>query len=484
MNYSEIKKQTVVGAVWKLAERLGAQIVSLIVSVVLARILEPTDYSVVSLVTIFFTFANVLISGGLNTALIQKKDPDADDYSSVLYVSILLSVLIYGILFFIAPLIAEVYQNETIVLIIRVMGLSLPITAIKSIWCAYISSNLLFKKFFFATIGGTLTSAVVGIVMAVNGAGAWALVAQQMTNTIIDTFILMLTSRVPIVLRFSFQKFRQLFSYSWKVLVSSIFGTIYNEIVPMVIGVKYTSADLSYYTKGRSFPNLISTTTTNTLSSVLFPALAKCQNEKERLLNYTRWFIRLSSFITFPLMLGFLAVSENFVKIVLTEKWLPAVPYIKIFCVTCMFDVIHVGNCETVKAMGRSEIYLILELIKKSCYLITIMLFLKFTDSPQSLALAFLVCSAIAIVINLIPNQKLIGYSFKYQFSDLLPNLVTACIMCICVIEIGKIKMSSIASLILQIIVGVVVYCILNILIKNKSMNYIFTLLKERIGNR
>lgn len=474
------EKKMMSGAVWKLLERTGAQLVTLAVSIILARILEPEDYSIVSLVTIFFSFANILISGGLNTALIQKKDPDEEDYSTVLYISVFLSFLFYVVIFFTAPLLAKLYHSEMIVPIIRVMGLSLPITAIKSIWCAYISSNMLFRKFFFATIGGTFFSAIIGIIMALNGAGAWALVVQQMSNTIIDTVILIITTKVPLVFRISFYKFKALFKYAWKVLFSSILGAIYNEIVPMIIGIKYTSTDLAYYTKGRSFPSFLSSTATYTLSAVLFPALSKCQDEKEKLLNYTRWFIRLSSFLAFPMMLGFFAVSENFIEIVLTDKWLPAMPYIQIFCVVCMFDVIHVGNCETIKAMGRSDIYLIMELIKKSGYFITILLFLKFTNSPQSLAMAFLLCSVIAIIVNSIPNKKLIGYKFRYQISDLLPNLLTAGIMCICVMIVGKIETNRIVSLLLQVIVGVIVYLLLNLLIQNKSLFYILRMLQER----
>lgn len=484
MNDYDIKKGTITGVFWKYMERLGAQFVSLAVSIVLARILNPTDYSVVSVVTIFFTFANILISGGLNTALIQKKETDAEDYSTVLHISVILSIVMYAVLFFVAPFIAKLYHQQILVAIIRVMGISLPITAVKSIWCAYISSNLQFKKFFFATAGGTAISAVVGIAMALNGAGAWALVAQQMANTFIDTIILIISTRIPLVFSISLKKFKELFGYGWKVFVSSFVGTIYNELVPMVIGVKYTDADLSYYTKGRSFPMLISSTTTNTLSSVLFPALAKYQNNKERLLNYTRLFIRLSSFVTFPLMLGFFAVSNNFIEVVLTEKWLPASPYIKIFCTTCMFDVIHVGNCETIKAMGRSDIYLIMELIKKAGYFITIVLFLKFTNTPQSLALAFLVCSVIAIIVNAIPNKKLINYTFKQQTLDLLPNLITAMIMCGCVTLVGKLNFSVLILLPLKIIVGIIVYISLNILCKNSSLTYISNMLKKLWNKR
>lgn len=484
MDKSKIKEKALTSVIWKFLERVGAQLVSLIVSIILARKLDPNDYSVIGIVTIFFTFANLLISGGLNSALIQKKDADREDYSTVLHISVIMSLFIYLILFISAPYIAQLYQQEILTTMIRVMGISLPITAIKSIWCAYISSNFQFKKFFFATIGGTILSAVIGIVLAYNGAGAWALVAQQMTNTIVDTIILIISTKIHIVFKISFVKLKVLFKYGWKVFVASILGGVYSEVIPLTIGVKYKSADLAFYTKGRGFPNLITTVTTNTFSAVLFPALAKVQSDKQRLLNGTRTFIRVTSFFMFPLMLGFFAIAENFVLVVLTEKWLPAVPYIRIFCIALMFEMIHVGNCETIKAMGKSGTYLIMEIIKKVSYFITIILFLLLSNTPERLALAFIVCTFIAIIVNSIPNIKLLGYKIRYQILDLLPNLLTSMVMCVAVFLVTKINVSNIVQLMLQIIVGALVYFVLNVLIKNSSLTYIVNTIKEKFGKK
>lgn len=473
-----IKAKAFSSAIWKFMERILAQGISLIVSIIIARILDPDDYSVVSVVTIFFAFANIIISGGLNSALIQKRNSDSDDYSSVLIFSVAVSVIIYIVLFVCAPYIALIYKKPLLIPVIRVMCLILPIMAIKSIWCAYISSKLDFKKFFFATIGGTLFSAVIGIVMALKGFGAWALVAQQMSNTIIDTIILVLTSRLKVRLYFSLSRFRSLFNYSWKVLASSILGTIYTEIVPLVIGAKYSGTDLSFYTKGRSFPYLISNTTTNTLSAVLFPVLSKYQDDKEKLLNYTRIYIRLASYICFPIMLGFFVVSDNFVYVLLTEKWIFAAPYIRIFCVACMFDMIHIGNCETIKAMGRSDIFLIMEIIKKTSYFVTIALFVIFSNNPKVMAYSAIVCTLIAIVVNSVPNRKLIGYKYKSQISDIVPNLISALIMCIPVYLIGKIETGRVLLLVLQIVVGGFFYILIGLVSKNSSFIYLMDLLR------
>ena len=479
MEEKNLKSKVIFGTIWKLMERIIAQLVSMIVSIILARLLTPEDYSSVSLVIIFFAFANILISGGFNSAQKKKKDSDKLDFSTILIFSVAVSLIIYIVLFFYAPAISRIYHRPELVPVIRVMGISLPITAVKSIWCAYISSKLMFKKFFFATIGGTIMSAVVGIAMAAKGFGVWALVAQQMTNTTVDTIILMISTPVSFGLRFSFSRFRQLFAYGWKIIVTSIIGTVYTQVVPLFIGARYSNHDLSFYTKGRSFPELLSSTTTYTVSAVLFPFLSKFQDRKEKLLEYTRLYIRLSSFLTFPLMLGFFAISETFVRVVLTEKWLPAVPYIRVFCLASMFDMCSAGNCETIKAMGRSDVYLVIEIIKKTSYFIVLALFLTFTREPVTLAYAFIVCAAIAVVVNAVPSRKLIGYKFTFQLMDLLPNLLLSVLMSAIVIFVGKaLQSSSIVTLLAQVLCGIVVYLLLCICTGNKDFKYMLHLAK------
>ena len=337
--------------------------------------------------------------------------------------------------------------------------------------------------FFFATLGGTLTSAIVGICMALKGFGAWALVAQQLSNTAIDTFILFCITKLRLSFRISFNRLRPLLSYGSRIMASSLLGTTVNQLNPLFIGFKYTSADLSFYTKGRSLPETLSSSMTYTISSVLFPVLAKYQDDREKLLQYTRRYMQVASFIVFPVMLGFFAVSESFIRVFLTEKWLPAVYYIRIVCISEMFSVVAVGNCETIKAMGRSDIYLKIEIAKKSGYLLTLALFLLFTDSPQMLAISLLVCTVIQITINSLPCRKLIGYSAKYQVKDLLPNLISAMVMCISVYSLGKLVANHIILLILQILSGIVIYVTLGILTKNKALFYIMSLMKHRNSN-
>lgn len=478
MDEVKIRKKATTGVFWKFAERFIAQLVSLVVSLVIARLLDPSDYGVVSIVTIFFTFANVIISGGLNTALIQKKDADKSDYNTVFSVSIIASIVIYFFLFVFAPVIADLYGRNILIPIIRIMGLSLPIYAIKSVVCAYISANLDFKKFFFATIGGTVVSGIVGIILALKGFGPWALVFQQLLNTLIDTIILIIVTRLKLFFEINYAKFKGLMKYGARILLSSLLGTTYNQINPLFIGIRYTSADLSFYTKGKSLPDTISSSLAYTFSAVLFPMLSKFQDRKEKLLYYTRMYMKIASFLVFPAMLGFASVADNFVLVALGSKWLPAVYYIRIVCLSSMFDVVAAGNCETIKAMGRSDIFLRMEVIKKTGYFIIIAFFIFLSNSPETLAISILFCTALQILVNSIPNRKLINYRFKYQLADLLPNFLSSLIMAFVVLIIGTLPLNPIVLLLLQIFAGMAVYLILSFVTHNKALILGYQLLK------
>lgn len=472
-SYNLLKKKAFSGFIWSFCEKIGAQFVSLVVSIILARLLIPEDYAAVSVVTIFFNFSNVIISSGLNTALIQKKDASIIDYSTILYTSLGVSLIIYVVLFCSAPFISDLYNIPIIIPVIRIMALTLIINAIKSILSAYISNTLQFRKMFFATIVGTFISAIVGIVMAISGFGVWALVAQQMINALTSTITLFLVVRLKFVFVFSINSFKQLFGYGWKIFITSIITVIYDEINPLLVGLRFSAVDLSFYSKGKSFPALLNSTIGSTLSTVLFPVISKVQDDLPGVLAITRRYIRVASYLIFPVMCGFFAISESFVELLLTDKWLPIIPYIQIFCISYMFDIIQIGNLQTIKAIGRSDIALILEIIKKSAYFIIIAIFVFMSDSPVLLAVSSIVCTIFATLINTFPNRKLIGYKYRYQLSDILPNLSIALIMGGIVFFMNRINITPVILLILQLIVGVFVYVLLSIITHNDSFKYV-----------
>lgn len=465
---------------WKFAERIAAQLVTAIVSIILARMLTPQDYGIVAIVTIFITFANVFVSDGFGSALIQKKEVDALDYSSVLYFNIIFSIVLYAILFFCAPLIASFYGDgyEILTPVLRVLGLRIIVSAINSVQQAYVSRKMIFKKFFWSTLIGTVLSAVVGIGMAYNGFGVWALVGQYLTNTTVGTVALALSLRKKTILSFSFERLKGMVGYGSKILGTSLLITGYQEIRALIIGKVYSSEDLAYYDKGRQFPNLIVTNINTSIGAVLFPKMAQEQDDKTRIREITRKSIRFSSYLMCPLMLGLAAVAEPFVKIVLTDKWLPCVTLLQIFCVVYLFQPIHTANMQAIKAIGRSDVYLKLEIIKKVIELVVLLIVMWI--SVEAIVVSMAILTMAFTFVNAYPNKKLLNYSFKQQMGDILPSVCMSLAMAVIVYFFGKIPMNAYISFGVQIMVGMIVYFALSLITRNSELKYFINLIKKK----
>ena len=406
MPEKSLAQKTTVNFFWRFFERIGAQGVKLIVEILLARILLPEDYGSIALVTVFITVLNVFVDSGLGNALIQKKDADNVDFSSVFWFNIVWCVLLYAMLFAASPLVGRFYRRPDLTPVLRVLGLQLIISGVKNVEQAYVSRTLQFKRFFFATLGGTVGAAVIGIWMAYHGFGVWALVAQHLFNTLVDTIVLWITVKWRPIFVFSFERFKKLFSYGWKLLVSQLLNTTYGEIRQLVIGRLYSSSDLAYYNRGGQFPRLFVTNVNYSIDSVLLPVMSKAQDDRTVVRAMTRRAISVSTFILAPLMMGLAFVGEPFVKLILTEKWLPSVPFMRVFCITYMFYPIHTANLNAIKAMGRSDLFLKLEIIKKVVGMIALIITMNI--SVMAMAYSAIVTSIINQVINSWPNRKLL----------------------------------------------------------------------------
>lgn len=473
-----IKKKTLSGLIWRFCERFLAQIVTFIVSIVIARLLLPEDYGIVAIVTVFIALADVLVTSGLGTALIQKEDADDSDFSTLFYSGLVLSIVLYFIIFFAASPIAKLYSNDLIVPVLRVMGLRIPIAAINSIQQAFVVRNMQFKKFFFSTLIGTLISGAVGIGMAVAGYGVWALVGQYLSNTVIDTFVLFVTISWKPKLLFSTVKFKSLFSYGWKIMASSFIGVLFNKAKNLVIGAKYTEADLAYYTKGENFPLLVSSNIESTIDSVVFSTLSKEQNDLVKVKRICGKFLGMGSFIIIPLMVGMAAVGENMIRLLLTEKWLACVPYLQIVCMGQIFSLISTVNLQVYKAIGRSDVVLKLEFIKKPI-LLGIIIGMMFI-SPMAIAIGVACYEVIAAVINSFMSKKLIGFSFWEQLKELLPSLFVGVIMGAGVYFMKYIPIHYVIVLVLQVVCGIGVYVGLSLIFNKKHSRYLIDLLLSK----
>lgn len=462
---------------WRFFERCGAQFVTLIVSIVLARILTPSDFGTVSLIMVFTTILQVFVDSGLGTALIQKKDADDLDFSSVFYFNFAICLILYLGMFIASPFIAKFYKDISLTPIIRVISLTIVMSGVKGIQQSYVSRNMLFKKFFFATLGGTLFSAILGIGMAYAGFGVWSIVAQQLSNTAIDTLILWITVDWRPKRMFSWQRLKSLLSYGWKLLVSSLLDTIYNNLRNLIIGKIYTSSDLAYYNQGDKFPKVIVMNINASIDSVLLPSMSGEQENKERVKSMTRRAIKTSTYIMAPLMMGLLFCAEPIVRLLLTDKWLPCVPYLRIFCFTYMFWPIHTANLNAIKAMGRSDLFLRLEIIKKVVGLI--LLFITMRISVMAMAYSLIFSGILSQIINSWPNWKLLNYNYLEQLRDILPSICISVFMGVCVYFIGFLSLPTLLQLIIQVIVGAIIYIVASIVLKLEEFNYLFGMIKS-----
>ena len=465
------------GIAWKFAERFLAQGVSFVISVILARILAPELYGTVAIIMVFIGIANVFTTGGFSMALIQKKDADEDDFSTIFWCTLIVSILLYGLLWILSPALAAFYNIPQLKTLMRVFSLSILINSYNSSQHAYVSRNMIFKKFFFSTMIGTVISGIVGILMALCGTGVWALVAQYLTNALIDTLVLSFTVRWYPRPVFKTASFRLLMSFGWKCLAANLVGTVYNNLRTLLIGKFFTSADLAYYNKGKSFPDMISGNLSSTVFAVLFPAIANASDNLPKVKQMTRKVMRVSSYMIFPMMVGMAAVADTMVTLLLTAKWSACVPFLQLACIYSMFHLLTDINIQSINAIGRSDVVLRLEFIKKPITLVIILCALRI--SVLAIGISLPLSSLFTMLVNMYFSGKLLAYPFREQMKDILPPVLYSTVMALCVCAVQMLPLPLPLMLIVQVAVGCIVYVFLSAAAKDESYLYLKTYLVD-----
>ena len=362
------------------------------------------------------------------------------------------------------------------------LSLTLVISGIKNVQQAYVSRTMQFKRFFFATLSGTIGAAVVGIYTAYRGYGVWALVVQQIFNASVDTFILWFTVKWRPKLMFSFQRLKGLFSYGWKLLISALLETGYTNLRQLIIGTMYTSADLAYYNKGQQFPMIIIENINSSINSVLFPAMSQEQDNAGRVKTITRRAIKTSTFIIAPLMMGLAFCGTQVVRLILTDKWMACVPYLQIFCISSMFYPIHTANLNAIQAMGRSDIFLKLEIIKKIVGMVLLLSTMWF--GTMAMAYSLLVSGLISQVINSWPNKKLLNYGYLEQLKDIIPAILLALLMGVLVFGLSFCGLPDGLTLCIQVFAGAFIYISGARLFKFESFDYLLSIIRKYRQNK
>lgn len=466
------------GLFWKVLEQCGSQGVQFVVALILARLMTPTEYGTISLITIFITIANTFVQSGFATALVQGKDIKEEDYSSVFWISMLLALGCYLVLFAGAPRISAYYGIPVLRELVRVMGIVLFPGAIVSIQTAFVARNLRFRQLFQSTMIAVIISGAVSIALAMQGFGVWAMAAQQISYYISLMIVMLFTVRWYPHLLFRTGRLRQLFSFGWKILASGLIDAVWQNIYGLIIGKKYSSADLGAYNRGEQFPKIIATNLSTAIQSVMLPAYSKEQDDPEMLRRMASRSIRLSAFVIFPMMAGLAAVSRPLVVILLTEKWLVAAPYLVLLAVSYAVYPIHIINLQVMNAMGRSDLFLKLELIKKTLGIVILLLSLPFGIWPM--LILKVIDEYLCTVINAWPNGKLIGYGPLRQWIEVLPSLVVSVLMGAAARSVELLRFAPVPTLLLQMVTGVIVYLLASYIFNREPLDYIVSLVSKR----
>ncbi|MBT0949073.1 lipopolysaccharide biosynthesis protein [Streptococcus lutetiensis] len=462
------KKNVIKGLFWTLSERFMSQIVSVIVTIVLTRLLAPEDYGVVSIVTVIITILNVFMTSGFSASLIQQEDVEQIDYSTVLYFSILLGFLLYVGVFAISPILAAFYNLPQLELVLKILALKIPLSALNSVQQAYVSRNMLFKKFFISTVTATVVSGIIGVVMAYTNFGVWALVAQDLSNVVTISVVLWFSVGWRPTLQFSFKRLKILFDFGIKIFIQTLFNTIYANIRSLLIGGFYSPTDLAYYTKGNQYPNLIVTNVDTAVSKTMFPVMSREQSDLDRIKVLTKRTAQVSSYIMSPILIGFFVCAKQIISVVMTDKWLPAVPYIRIICICLLIRASQTAILQAIKSIGRSDIVLKMDIPVRILALIILMFTIRF--GVIYIAISEIIIEFLALLIYSYYSSKLLNYSYLEIFGDFLKNVILAVIMGEVVYLIGVASgLNMLLTLIIQIVIGGIIYIVLSILLKNES---------------
>lgn len=464
-----LKQKVVKGFAWALLERFSMQFASFFISMILARLLTPNDYGTIALLTIFISLSQVFADSGFGRALIQKKDATEADFNSVFYLSLCTSSLIYGVLFFIAPWVASYYETPMLVGLLRFLGLSILFHAINSIQDAELSRKMLFHLSFRISLIGLVATASTGVTLAFLGYGPWALAWSTIAGTIVGVVTRWYFIAWRPKLMFSWQAIKGLFAYGWKLTVSAFLDCGYSNLSSLLIGTFYSKADLAFVSKGHMLPRLVMDSINGTLGRVAFPALAQVQDQREKVRDSMRRMIATSTFFVFPLMTGCAVCAPSLIPLLFGNQWLPAIPYVQLACFSFALWPFHTINLQAINALGRSDIFLILEIIKKGLGLIAILSTVRL-GVWWMIAVGAFVMGPLGVVINSWPNRKLLNYTIGMQLRDVLPALALCGVMAAVILPIAWLPLPGWGKLLLQVPLGAMAYLLLAILFRVRAL--------------
>lgn len=458
---TSLKNKTIKGTIWSFIERFSVQGISFLVMIIMARLLTPSDYGIVGMITIFIAISQALVDGGFSQALIRKQNRSEVDNSTIFYFNITAGLSLYLILFVSAPLIANFYNEPLLVKITRIISLNIVINSFIVVQRAILTVKIDFKTQAKASLIAAILSGICGIWMAYSGLGLWSIVSYQIIYVLVNCILLWILSKWRPKLIFSIQSLQELFGFGSRLSISTIIDTIYRNMYLLVIGKFFNSSDLGYYTRAQQFAEFPSQNITSILQRVTYPILCTIQDDKARLSEAYRKFLRISAYIIFPLMLGLAALSKPIIILILKEQWLFTANILPLLCFALMWYPIHAINLNLLQVEGRSDLLLRTEIIKK--IIGVAILIISIPCGIYGICIGLIINSIISLIINTYYTGKLISVGFFLQMKDLTPIFIISLIMGI-IIHIITIclPMAPIFSVLTGLLVGPCIYYLLS----------------------
>lgn len=473
-----LKNKTIYGFVWSFTELILNQGIQFIIQIILARLLIPEDFGIIGMITVFIALSNSIIDSGFSNALIREKEVTQKDYSTVFHFNLIISVVMYIMLFILSPAISVFFNEGRLISILRILALSIVINSFGMIQRTMLVKKIDFKTQTKISMIASILSGIIGIVVALIGFGVWSLVIRTLFMSLIQSILLFAYNRWIPSLIFDINSFKRLFKFGWKMLVSGLIDTMYLNLYYLIIGKNFSASCLGYYTNASKLKDTVSQSITGAIQKVSYPVLSSIEDGDQNLKKAYKKIIKNAAFIIFPIMIGLAAVGDSFIKCLLGEKWIPSIVYFQILCFEGVMYPIHAINLNILQVKGRSDLFLKLEVIKKIIAVLFIVGALALGFGINGLLLVAVLTSYIDYLINAYYSKELINYSIKEQVKDLFPIISISTLMGILVYLIGIVlPFNNMISLIIQIIIGITMYILQGKIIKSEELNMMLELL-------
>lgn len=465
---------------WSSLEKILTNGMALVISIILARLIEPSEYGVIATASIFTILLLLFVEPGMTSALIQKKNSDKLDFSTILSFNLVIGLALYAVLFCFSEAISQWFDLPALSSVLKVLGLQVIVGGVQSVQIAYVQKNMLFKRYFICSFASILVSSIIGVTLAYKGAGVWALVAYNILKQIINTVMTYFLFQCRFGFQFSRERFNQMFPFAGKILFTKFIDQGYVELTQTIISKVYSSTDLAFYNKGKSFPDLIISNLNSALTSVMFPYFSSVQDERERMLASMRTSIKMTSYVCIPMMVGLLACSENFVSVILTDQWLNSVPFLQLCCFYYIWIPFSNIIRQSLKAIGNSAVVLRLEVFKTIANITSLLLFLVIIKSPLAIAMSVAFSYTLSFFVEWFVASKHLRYEIKHITNDFMPSFAVSWIMGSVIFSIGKLPLPVLPELILQIFSGIVLYFTLTYFFKFPQVAQILSIIKKK----